>query len=334
MNQFLTFILLFLASNQLLAGSFIFAGNLGEEDLITHPKGYTGSGGRLTVSVCIDPASVDSAQLVQPVKNMVETWNQLNPVSENLKLFGNNNIPGNSDYDWESVTLHELGHCIGLAHPNLGSQTGVTGVNTNYTATNKGNDGIFDFGDGVDNIIGSNDDDRDDDNNLHWYNKNINNPFVLTPPFDSSNYSVSLSDLPIGHNFVANADREVGNDLGFSNSESVMQQGSYNDEDQRRLAIDDVATIRLAMSGLDETAGTADDYTYKLEYGGVASNCDINIKHDNTYTGFAVCNVTGFNINSKHIRIDTADIRINPNAVNWFYNQELNDLIFRDGVEY
>jgi len=43
-----------------------------------------------------------------------------------------------------------------------------------------------------------------------------------------------------------------------------MQQLSYYDEDQRRLTADGVGTILLAMSGADETAGTADDYALDL----------------------------------------------------------------------
>jgi hypothetical protein len=322
-------------SSNVSAGSYVFAGDPPNENLVTHPTGYLGSGGRINVSVCIDPTSTITAPLVQPVKNIVETWNQLNPVTGNLLSFGNNNIPNNSDYDWESVTLHEVGHCIGLAHPNLGSQTGVTGNDTNYTNTTKGVDGVFDFDDGADNIIGSRDDNRDDDINLFWFNDNINNPFVLTPPYDQTKYTRNLNDLPNGHNYAANSDRTVGAALGFASSESVMQQATFNDEDQRRLGIDDVASIKFAMSGVDQVHGTADDYTYRLTYGGIASNCDINIKHDASYPGFAVCNVSGFFIgNSDHLRISAANISVNPSAVSWFFNQDKNDLIYKDGHEY
>ncbi len=334
MNKHLIILIVLVIFNgSVKSGSFVFAGDLGEENWVAHPRGYVGSGGRLTLSVCINPASVNSSQLVQPVKNVVETWNQLNPTSGNLKLFGDNNIPGNFDYDWESVALHEVGHCIGLAHPNIANQSGVSGNDQNYTATNKGVDGVFDFNDGNDNIIGSADDLRDDDQNLHWFNKGVNNPFVLSPPFDSSNYSVVLADLPNGDNFSANGDRDVGANLGFNNTEAVMQQTTFNDEAQRTLGVDDVATIRFGMSGLDETAGSADDYTFRLEYGGIASNCDINITHNNSST-FGVCNLDGFFISSTHLRIDNANITIGDNSVDWFFNQEQNDLIFKNGVEY
>ena len=334
MNKCISVSLLLMASLPVTAGGYIFAGESNGVDIVTHPKGYLGIGGRINLSVCIDPTSSNSASLVTSVENIVEAWNQLNPVEANLKLFGDNNIPSNSQYDWESVTLHEVGHCIGLSHPNLGSQTGVSGSNTNYTYSTDGADNTFDFDDGADDIIGSSDDLRDDDVNLFYFNNQVNNPFVLSPPYDSTNYSRAVANLPGGDNFPANPDRSVGAALGVADTEGVMQQGTFNDEDQRRLAADDVVTIKYAMSGVDEMQGTADDYTYRLEYGGITAGCDINIKHDPTYTGFAVCGTTGFFVSGNHLRIEEANIRVNPNAVSWFYNDVKNDLIFKNDFYY
>jgi hypothetical protein len=333
--QFSLVLLLILSSLDGLAGSFVFAGDANGIGVVAHPKGYLGSGGQISVEVCIDPTSSLTSELVIPVQNIVNTYNQLNGVNDNLKIFGENNIPSNSDYDWESVVLHEVGHCIGLAHPNLGAQTGVSGGNTNYTATTKGSDNLFDFGVGTDGVIGSSDDQRDDDVNLFWFNADINDPFQPTPPFDSSKYTRVLSgNLPGGHSFATNPDRTVAALLGYGDrSESVMQQATFNDEAQRMLGIDDEVTLRYAMSGVDEVAGTADDYTFVLTYGGISSGCDINIKHDPGYSGFARCGVSGFFINGSHIRIDEANIQVDPTAVSWFFNTESNDLIFEDGFE-
>ncbi|MGJ8664711.1 MAG: hypothetical protein ACSHWU_13735, partial [Marinicella sp.] len=276
-------------------------------------------------------AGTDNAELVVPVLNIIDTWNELASVNSNLTFGGDNNVPF-SQFDWESTVLHEVGHCIGLAHPNLGSQTGVSGVNTNYTNSTDGVDDEFDFNDGSDNIIGSDDDLRDDDQNLFWFNDAVNNPFVLSPPYGASNYTRDLIDLPGGDNYAANPDRAVGAALGFTNSEAVMQQGTFNDEAQRQLGADDEATLRLAMSGADEIQGNADDYTIVLSYGGIASGCDININNDPTYTGFAVCGVGGTFVNGTHVAITTASIRTNPSS-NWFFNPLGNDLIFEDGFE-
>ena len=159
------------------SGAYIFAGESNGVDIITHPTGYVGNSGVLNVNVCINPASVDANQLEVSVQNIIATFNQLQGANENLAFGNDNNIP-TGQFDWESVVLHEVGHCIGLAHPNLGSQTGVSGANTNYTNSTDGINDMFDFNDGVDNIIGSSDDVRGDDQNLFWFNNNVNKPFI------------------------------------------------------------------------------------------------------------------------------------------------------------
>ena len=327
-------LLLSITSNQVFSGSFVFAGEQNGINRITHPPGFsTTNVAVLNVNVCLDPASSVTAPLELPVRNVINTWNNLQMTSSNIKLGASNNIPS-GDLDWESVVLHEVGHCIGLAHPNLGGQTGVTGANTDYTITTDGANNTFAFGAGADGLIGSNDDSRGDDVNLHWFNKGINNPFIASPPYDSTNYSRLVSDLPSGHSFVANADRDVAVSLGFNDSEAVMQQGTYSDEDQRTLGVDDVATVRIAMSGLDEIQGTADDYRINLNYLGVSnsSNCDINIKHDVSYGGLAVCELGG-NFVGSHVVITSANIRIGT-SFNWFFNTiDSSDIIFKNGFE-
>ncbi len=310
------------------AGAFVFAGEANGVDIITHPKGYNGNGTTLNINVCINPSGTETTDLEVAVKNIVDTWNGLHIVEDNLRTDDDMQF---SQYDWESVVLHEVGHCIGLAHPNLGSRSGVAGDNTNYTNTTDGADDIFRFDDGTDNIIGSADDIRGDDINLHWFNSGVNDPFVISPPFDASQYSRDLASLPQNDNFVANADRDVGSDLGYRDVEAVMQQGTFNNEAQRHLAVDDVATLRLAMSGLNVVEGNADDYRYKLSYGGIASNCDINITHKVDPT-FAFCSIGGAFIGGGHIAITTAEITVGD-SYNWFFNQKRNDLIFRNGVQ-
>ena len=331
MKKILLFISL-IAPQSVFAGAFVFAGEANGTAIITHPQGYTGTGGIINVSVCIDPTSTLTAELVAPTQNIVATWNGLTASTPNLFLGGSNNI-GAGQLDWESVVLHEVGHCIGLAHPNLGSQPGVTGSNSNYTQSTDGTGNSFVFGIGADAIRGSKDDMRGDNVNLHWFNKGINNPFVASPPYDASKYSILLADLPVADSYVANADRSVAVPLGFTDSEAVMQQGSGSDEDQRKLSIDDVATIRLGMSGLDVVQGTADDYTIKLSYGGIMAGCDINILHHDI-AGLAFCSAGGSSIAGgvgPHLRITTASIEVDSTRT-WFYNT-LNDLIFKHGFE-
>jgi hypothetical protein len=134
--------------------------------------------------------------------------------------------------------------------------------------------------------------------------------------------SRALGNLPGGDLFAANGDRTVCNNLGFANTEAVMQQGQNNDEDQRQLGGDDVRTLGLGMSGLDETQGTGDDYTITLTYAGLTTACDIPLDFDNTQTGFAVCQAGGTFLNATHIAINSSNIFFNTGST-WFFNDVL-----------
>jgi hypothetical protein len=304
------------------AGTFIFAGESNGVDTVAHPTSYTGQGGTLTVRVCIAPNSANAAVMEIPVQNNINIYNRLQPTTGNLGSGGNNNIPS-GQVDFESVALHELGHCIGLAHVNAASESGLTGNNQNYTRATDGSNNHFDINPGADGIIGSNDDIRGDDVNLHWYRKSNNNPFTIANTVDSSTYARDLSDLPTGHSFATIADRTVASNTGYPNTEAVMQQGTFSDEAQRTLTHDDVATLRYAASGKNEVSGNNDDYTINLEYGGISnSNCDINLNFDSSQTGFAVCQTGGaFLPGSDHIRITSANIFFNT-GFSWFFNTD------------
>ena len=302
------------------AGSYIFAGENNGLDIITHPPGYTGVGGVLNVEVCIASTAVDAAAMEIPIQNIVNEINNMTASTPNLLFGGNNNIPGNK-VDFESVALHELVHCTGLAHVNLGVQTGVSGSDTEFTQSGDGANNTFSLDNGVDNVIGTSDDQRDDDQNLHWFEKNVNNPFLETANPQSSNYSRNVADLPSGHDFATNAGRGVGAFLGVADTESVMQQGTGFDEDQRSLQADDVTTYRMAMTGLDEIASTADDYTINMVYGGIkadTSGCDIVVESETT--GFAVCTVGGTFLSASHLAITTATARYNSDYTSWYFN--------------
>ena len=118
-------------------GAFVHANDNNGTNAITHPTGYDGIGDVVIVNVCISPASEDIELIESPLKNIIATMNRLQSKPRNVILGSGNNVP-NDQVDWESVMLHEMGHCIGLAHPNLGSQFGLPPGGANATATTDG----------------------------------------------------------------------------------------------------------------------------------------------------------------------------------------------------
>ena len=108
-------------SRRAYSGTYTFAGATNGVDLITHPLGYTGTGGTLTISVGIDPTSANASSMVISVQNIINTINNLVATTGNVVPGGNNNVPPNF-FDFESTALHELLHSPGPqpSEPRLG----------------------------------------------------------------------------------------------------------------------------------------------------------------------------------------------------------------------
>lgn len=277
------------------AGAFFFVPGEASDgdsrvDWIAHPNGYDGTGGNVDVSYCIDPTSANAAEMVLPLENVIRTFNALVPTTGNTLLGAANELPFN-EVDFESVLLHEVGHSLGLTHPNLGSESGLPpfpSQDQDYARSTRGADGSFDLDDGADAVVASADDLRDDDTNVHWFRVFDNDPFTIGATVDGTSYSRLLADLPGSDSFAAIGSRDVAGLLGVPGvSEAVMHQGTDYDEVQRSLSHDDVATLRLAMAGVDEVQGTSDDYTLTLSYAGLTTRCDVVIDFDDTETSFA-----------------------------------------------
>ncbi|WP_425075492.1 zinc-dependent metalloprotease [Psychroserpens sp. S379A] len=297
--------------------AYIFANESNGVDLVTHPSGYNGSGGTLTITVGIDPISPNAADMVISTQNVISVFNNMASTTPNIS-FGS--IP--SQVDFESVLLHEMGHSLGLAHCNLATESGLSGSNQDYTKTTDGANDTFDLNPGLDGVIGSADDVRGDDENLNYFKISDNNPFTITSTVDQTTYSRDLLDLPSG-NFSANGERDVSVLLGFNSTEAVMQQGSIVGEVQRTLAADDVAGLKYGEAGVDEIAGTIDDYTLVLNYVGLTDVADIVIAFDDTQTGFAVSQSGADLINANHAAITSSRIYFNT-GYNWFFNTSLS----------
>ena len=308
------FLVLLMPLNSAFPFAFLFAGEANGIGIVTHPIGYAGSGGVVSVSVGIDPTSTFASDMVVSTQNVIAVFNEAMSTTGNLQ-FGP--LPS-GNIDFESVLLHEMGHSLGLRHCNLATESGTTGNDQNYTQSTDGADNVFGLNPGADGIIGSADDIRGDDVNLNYFKIADNNPFTIAGTVDQTTYSNDIADLPSG-NFSVNGDRAVAANTGFPNSESVMQQGSFNNERQRTLAADDVAGLRYAMAGLDEIAGTADDYTLELNYVGLTASADIVIDFDNTETGFAVSQSSGAFLRTDHVAITGNNIYFND-SFNWYFN--------------
>lgn len=322
---------LLLAADGAVAGAFVFA-NASRPDSVTHPQVYTGTGGVLAnLTICIDnsvnPAL--AAQAEPSVIKAVATYNRLRSIPDNILAFNANTDIPSGQLDFESTLLHEMGHCQGLAHPNHATESGLAEPARNGTKSAVGTNGVFDQGAGADGRHGSSDDVRGDDLNLHWYIRNQNNPGNSPAIADTSTMIRALTALPGGHLFAANADRDVMSALGFAFTEAVMQQGAFSNEAQRHLQHDDQTTLRLARSGLDRTAGNADDYRYSLQYVGQLNNptnaaCNLRVRLD-TSTSFAVCGVSGSTFPNNDLRITSANLAFNSNTA-WYFTSGNNTI--------
>lgn len=291
-------------------------------DMVTHAKGYNGTGGNITVSVGIDATSAFATQMQISVANVVNTWNGKTATTGNLDVGG----IGFSQVDFESTLLHEVGHSLGLAHVNAATESGLTGNNRNFTKAEVGTNGVLDINAGGDGIIGSADDIRGDDVNLNYFRVTNNNPFATNlGVVDSTTYSRDVADLQGGDTFSANGDRAVAAALGFADTEVVMQQGAFFGETQRSLGADDVAGLLYAQAGLDGIAGTSDDYVVTLDFLGLTGAADILIDFDNSETGFAESQNGGTFLTGDDIAITSSRIFFNTGS-NWYFNQESNDI--------
>ncbi len=296
-------------------------------DIRTHPHNFDGNGGELSsIRVCLDiGANQALAESAEPaLLKAIATINRFRSLAEQTKALSAQTDVPSGQYDFESVLLHEMLHGQGLAHPNHASESGLPSPLNDGTKSANGPNNVFDQGAGVDGLHGSSDDVRGDDQNLHWYGKGVNNPGLLPSIIDESTYARSLSFLPAGHLYAANAGQQVLAALGFANAEAVMQQGAGADEAQRHLQHDDLATLRFTRAGLDGVQGTADDYRTLLVYRGRVVNpqgvaCSIAVRFDNS-TGFATTSLGSFRLSTatpNHWALFEARIRFNP-AVNWY----------------
>ncbi|NJL28101.1 MAG: hypothetical protein HC897_09475 [Thermoanaerobaculia bacterium] len=300
-----------------------------DETAILHPFFYTGTSNATTVRVCIDPSTQNANKMIGPVIRAISTINGLAPTLGNTSADGT--VPSTA-VDFESIALHELLHCaIGLTHSNVGIALGVTGLAQFSTNSTVGPNGSYDVNLGPDGVPGSLDDPRGDDENRFWFSKSSNNPFVITSPVSSATYSQDVADLPTGHSFAANGSRVLSIVLGLLETEAVMSTPQFQGEMRRELSPDEVAIIRYARAGLDENAGTSDDYSTAVIFAGLSSGsgCQVVLRFAEIPSP-GQCQASSIAINSNgHFRLaGTATVSFDSSAV-WHFS----DPVFSDGFE-
>ena len=109
-------------------------------------------------------------------------------------------------------------------------------------------------------------------------------------------------------------------------TEAIMQQGTYGGEAQRTLSADDVAALYYARAGIDEIAGTSDDYNFNLVYAGESTGNNIDVYLDPSYTSVGVTSAGSKSLSGYHYTVSGATIRINP-TISWYFNPLLATVI-------
>lgn len=299
------------------AGSFSSAGESEGEDVVKHPAGYDGTGGVLDITVCLDPSSPSAAAASATLQFAVETWNARIATADNLVTGAG--VPFDQ-IDFESTALRGLGLCLGLDDPSDDS---------GFTSATNGANNLFQRDDGLDNVAGTSDDLRGDDGGLMWFRFLDNDPFTVGATVDSSTYTRDTMVLPEGDTFAATPTRDVASALGAGATEAVMVASLLPGEAKRQLAADDLATLRYAESGLDEQAGSADDYQVRFTYLGLTTSCGIPVSFD-VQAAVVACFGPTQQIQDNHYRFGFSNLTFSD-AVLWHFSGE--GLLFADGFE-
>lgn len=226
------------------------------------------------------------------VMRAVATWDNRAPIlgADNLTSFPAGlpagtpvKVLGGQTFDLETIFVHEMGHAIGLGHPDFADRAvgpAVPGPVTRFTASTLGANGRIDAA-GRDGRVGNFDDNRGDDLSLHLVDRD-NNPFnAFNGVIDKSTFTMDgpfatggFAQTPTRE--VAAAGRAATSFNAIRDLEALMVQGARPLEVQRELTRDDLHGMSYLQSGPDQLSGgrfAADDHVFSLVFNaaGVAS---------------------------------------------------------------
>lgn len=258
---------------------------------VVHSPGYTGTGGTLALSVCVEPESPPA--LREAVDQAIATWNNLLPMTGNclgcLTLEEPDPAPRPLPViELFQTVLHELGHCaMGLDHPNwlLDPMNGQPPIPTDFTAGRA----VQSWSD-PDGVPGSQDDRPSPSPGsllIHWYRIADNDPVIVDGTIiDRNTYTRSLAPLiGMGQFWAANANRRSAELLGAVNTQTVMFAAQSEGTNTLGLASDEVNMARFAATGLDKLDGTDDDYQVALEIAETCADATIRVSFDRLPAG-------------------------------------------------
>lgn len=102
-----------------------------------------------------------------------------------------------------------------------------------------------------------------------WFRKSDNNPFAIDATvIEWTTFGRVGSQLPAGHKYARNANRAVGESLTppVLNTQAIMYPSLVSGQVHLGLSPDEVNMVKMAETGVDRTANTADDYRTYLRW--------------------------------------------------------------------